>query len=482
MVYGCNLDSRLNQIKVEKFDAIIIGSGQAGNPLAKRLSNEGRRVALIELAFIGGTCINYGCTPTKTLVGLAKNVFQAGQAAEYGITLNNNIPDYESINRRKNKVVADFRNELERSLLQAPNITLFHGKASFSGYKEIRVQSGDSGYKSITAELIVINTGTRSSIPDMEGLQSVKFFTSKTILELNRLPKHLLIVGGGYVALEFSQIFRRMGSLVTIIEKSSRLLQKEDEDVALEISRILEAEGVKIVTDAVIRRVIRRGNDSIDIEILSSGKLFTLSGTHLLIAIGRTPNTEDLDLSKTGIQVDEKGFIPVNEYLETTESGIYALGDVKGGPAFTHVSYHDYIIMVNNLFDKNTSSTRNRLIPYCIFTDPELGRIGIAEKDATEMELDFSVAKMKTSSIARAIETGETTGFVKAIVDNKTNKILGVAVICTGGGELMSLLQIAMLGGLTYDQLRDTMFAHPTFAEAINNLFSPIHLQRGISS
>jgi dihydrolipoamide dehydrogenase len=476
------LDGRLNQMKMEKFDAIIIGSGQAGNPLAKRLSREGRRVAVIESAYIGGTCINYGCTPTKTLVGLAKDVIQARRASAYGIALNKDVPNYKLINQRKNEVVAYFREGLESSLVQDPNITVYQGKGRFSGYKEIHVQSEDSSYKSLTAELVFINTGTRARIPEIEGLQSVQFFTSKTILELEDLPKHLVIVGGGYIALEFSQIFRRMGSLVTIIEKSSGLLPKEDRDVGMEISRILEAEGVKIITDATIKRVFGETRKSVNIEICSPEKSQILSGTHLLIATGRTPNTEDLDLAKTGIQVDEKGFIPVNDHLETTESGIYALGDVKGGPAFTHVSYHDYIVLADNLFGKKTSSIRNRLIPYCVFTDPELGRIGLTEKEASEMGLDFSVAKMNTSFIARAIETGETSGFLKAIVDNKTKTILGVAVISPNGGELMSLLQIAMMGNLRYDQLRDTMFAHPTYAEAVNNLFSPTHLQPGISS
>ncbi len=463
--------------QVEKFDAIIIGSGQGGNPLAKRLSREGKRVAVVELGYIGGTCINYGCTPTKTLVGLAKNMIQARRASAYGIVLNNDVPDYTLIHQRKNEVVAAFREGLESSLVQDPNITVFHGKGRFSGYKEILVQFEDLSYKFITAESIFINTGARAHIPNIEGLPSVNFFTSQTILELERLPKHLVIVGGGYVALEFAQIYRRMGSFVTIIEKSSRLLQKEDEDVALEISQILEAEGVEIMTGAAIKRVVAETRESITIEILSPEKPYTLSGTHLLVATGRTPNTEDLDLSKTGLQVDEKEFIPVNDRLETTVSGIYALGDVKGGPAFTHVSYHDYIVLADNLFGKRTSSIRNRLIPYCIFTDPELGRIGLTEKEATAMGLSFSVAKMKTSFIARAIETGETSGFIKALVDNRTNQILGVAVISSNGGELMSLLQVAMLGNLTYDQLRDTMFAHPTYAEAINNLFNPIHLQ-----
>lgn len=462
---------------MEKFDAIIIGSGQAGNPLAKRLSREGMRVALVESAHVGGTCINYGCTPTKTLVGLAKNVTQAREASKYGIVLKNEVPDYKLIVRRKDEVVGVYRKGLEKRLSEDANITVFHGKGSFSGYKEIQVKLADLNYRSITADLIFINTGARAHIPNIEGLQSVNFLTSQSILDLDYLPKELLIVGGGYVSLEFAQLFQRFGSQVTIVEQSVRLLPKEDEDVGLEVIQILEAEGVKIITGATTKRVWANSMESVSVEILSEGKSQTVSGSHLLVATGRRPNTDDLNLPETGVQVDEKGFIPVNDYLETKVAGIYALGDVKGGPAFTHVSYHDYIVLTENLFDKKTSSIRNRLIPYCVFIDPELGRIGLTEKEANETGLDFSVAKMKTSFIARAVEVGETSGFIKAIVDNKTRKILGVAVICPNGGELMSLLQVAMMGSLTYDQLRDTMFAHPTYAEAVNNLFHPAHIK-----
>ena len=477
MVYGCFLDGCLNKVKVERFNAIIIGSGQAGNPLSKRLANEGMRVAVVEMAYIGGTCINYGCTPTKTLVGVARNIVQACRASDYGIVINSDVPDYKLINRRKDEVVEYYREKLERSLVDDPNITVYRGKARFSGYKEVSVQLDDVSFRSISADMIFINTGARPRIPGIEGLQSVKYYTSQTILDLQYLPKHLLIVGGGYIALEFSQIFRRLGTHVTIIEKSSGLLPHEDDDVGLVISQVLEVEGVRIITGATIRHVSAKANESIDIEILYAGKTHTLSGSHLLVAAGRLPNTADLDLSATNIRVDAKGFIPVNDQLETTEPGIYALGDVKDGPAFTHVSYHDYLLLAGKLLDNRSFSIRNRLIPYCVFTDPEFGRIGLTEKEASEKGLDFSVAKMKTSLIARAIETGETSGFIKAIVDNKTKKILGVAVICAGGGELMSLFQIAMLGGLTYEQLRDTMFAHPTYAEAINNLFNPVHLK-----
>jgi pyruvate/2-oxoglutarate dehydrogenase complex dihydrolipoamide dehydrogenase (E3) component len=304
----------------------------------------------------------------------------------------------------------------------------------------------------------------------------VPYFTSETILALEELPKQLLIIGGGYVALEFAQIFRRMGSDVTLIERSSRILQNEDEDVADELQLVLERDGVQVVLDAFIKRVGSTAGRMVDIEIISAGKPLHVSGTHLLIATGRTPNTETLDLFKTGIQTDSDGFIPVNDQLQTAVDGIYALGDVKGGPAFTHVSYHDHIVVTDNLLQGGYSSIEDRLIPYCIFTDPELGRIGVTEKSARQQGLQYSVAKMDTRYIARAAETSETTGFLKAIIDNNTRQILGAATICTGGGELMSLLQVAMHGGLTCDELRDMMFAHPTYAEAINNLFSPTHI------
>lgn len=464
---------------METFDAIIIGSGQAGNPLAKRLSKEGRRVALIESASVGGTCINDGCTPTKTLVGSAKNVFQAKHAAAHGLRVNDVTPDYQVIIERKNRIVAGFREGLEKSLMEDPNITLIKGKGSFSNHKELRVQGDDISDMDIGAESIFINTGSRPRIPEIEGLDSVRYLTSTTILELDALPEHLVIIGGGYVAVEFAQIYRRLGSLVTILERSSTMLHNEDEDVAKEIRRILEKENIQVISDASVKRVINKGHKNIDIEIVASEKPVTLSATHLLMATGRRPNTDDLDLFKTSIKTDKDGYIPVNDHLETEIAGIYALGDVKGGAAFTHVSYHDYVVLSQRMFEGKQSSIRDRLIPYCVFTDPELGRIGLTEKAAREKGLAFTVAKMKTSSIARAIETGETSGFLKAIIDNSTKKILGVAVICAGGGELMSLLQIAMTGGLTYDELRDTMFAHPTYAESINNLFSATHLRPG---
>jgi len=474
MLYGLLFKSS----NMEKFDAIILGSGQGGNPLAKKLSEQGKRVALVESEFIGGTCINYGCTPTKTLVGIAKTIFLARKAANYGITLNETVPNVKLVNDRKNDVVKSSRERLENVLLEDSNISFFQGVGSFSGYKEVRVKLDNLDNKAITADMIFINTGTHPRIPKIKGLPSVEFFTSKTIMDLEDIPDHLLIIGGGYIGLEFSQIFRRMGSQVTIIEQHPRLLSKEDDDVASMIHQVLEQEGIRIVTSAKIVGVSAvNGTEPIQIEILSQGKTVELKGSHLLVAAGDVPNTEQLDLSNTKIFVDEKGFIPVNEHLETEQAGIYALGDVKGGPAFTHVSYNDYVVLSDHLFGDKALSIDNRLVPYCLFIDPELGRIGLTEKEASEMNLDFSVAKMNTSAIARAIEIDQTLGFIKVIVENNSKKILGVAAICAGGGELMSLLQVAIIGDLTYVQLRDTMFAHPTYAEAINNLFNPIHLK-----
>lgn len=464
---------------MEKFDAIIIGSGQAGNPLAKRLSKEGKQVALIEPELIGGTCINYGCTPTKTLVEIAKEIYQANRAVQYGTNSVIDTIEYSTIKNKKDKIVSDFRNGLEKSLHKDPNITIFKGKARFTGHKEIEIDS--LSQNRITSEFIFINTGARPRIPTIEGLQTTTFFTSKTILELNTLPKHLLIIGGGYIALEFAQIFRRLGSSVTILEKSTRLLKNEDQDVAIELKSILENEGIQIMTDVAINRVSQRENQEINLEISILGKSLLLTGTHLLLATGRIPNTEGLELSKTGLCVTDDEFIPTKGNLETKVDGIFALGDVKGGPAFTHVSYHDYIIVSKNLLDGKKTSIHNRLIPYCIFTDPELGRIGLTELEARDKGLPFSVAKMETRFIARAAEAGQSTGFIKAIVDNESKMILGAAVICPGGGELMSLIQMAMLGGISYDQLHETIFAHPTYAESLNNLFRPENIQPGLS-
>lgn len=449
-----------------KYDAIIIGSGQAANPLAKKLAAAGWKTALIEKKWIGGTCINVGCTPTKTLIASGRVAYLVKRSSDYGIHSTDWSVDIDAIIRRKNAHVLQARESSTKSLLETPNLDVHFGTATFTGQKELTVTKEDSSVTAMTAEHIFINTGTKPVIPTIPGLDKVNFLTSDTILDLIEVPSHLVIIGGSYIALEFGQFYRRLGSEVTILEQHEHFLVKEDDDIAAEIRKILEEDGIRILTGARVNSVAAKGKD---IEIDTAPKI---TASHLLVATGRLPETVALNPQASGIAVDEHGFIKVNEKLETSTPGIFALGDVKGGPQFTHVSYNDYVILSKNLFENGNRNIADRPVVYCMFTDPELGRMGLTEKEAREKGLNIKVAKMSAAHIARAWENDETRGLLKAIVDADTGKILGAAMLTTVGGELMSMLQLAMMGGLTYDVLRDGMFAHPTFAESLNNLFS----------
>jgi len=324
--------------------------------------------------------------------------------------------------------------------------------------------------ENITADKIFINAGCRPTIPPIEGLDSISYLDSTSIMELDELPEHLIVIGAGYISLEFGQMFRRFGSKVTLLEHADRFLSREDEDVSREIKKFLEQEGIEIHTNCSVKEVLSN-NKKIVVETTVNDIEKNFTGSHLLIATGRTPNTDALQLSNTNIKTSERGHITVNEKLETNVEGVFALGDIKGGPEFTHISYNDHLIIYKNLFENCNETITHRLIPYCMFTDPQLGRIGLSEQEAKKKKLDFTIAKLPMNYVARALETGETTGFMKAIVDNQTKQILGAAIIGEQGGELMSMLQLAMMGGLTYDVLRSAVFAHPLYAESLNNLF-----------
>ena len=450
-----------------KYDAIIIGSGQAANPLAKKLAAAGWKTALIEKKWIGGTCLNTGCTPTKTLIASGRIAYLVRRSADYGIHTTDLSVDIEAVIRRKNAHVLQARESTARSLLETQNLDVHFGSAVFTGHKEIMLNRDDGTSGTMTAGHIFINTGTRPVIPSTPGLSAVNYLTSDTILDLMEVPKHLVIIGGSYIALEFGQYYRRLGSNVTILEAHDRFLVKEDEDIAAEIRKILEDDGIRILTGAKVSSVEpQQGSIGID---LGTQKI---TGSHLLVATGRMPETAALNVAGSGIAVDEHGFIKVNDKLETNVPGIYALGDVKGGPQFTHVSYNDHLILYKNLFEKGNESTTGRPTLYCMFTDPELGRVGLTESEARARGLRIKVARMAAAHIARAWENGETRGVLKAIVDADTGKILGAAMLAETGGELMTMLQLAMMGGITCDVLRDAMFAHPTFAESLNNLFA----------
>lgn len=456
------------------FDTIIVGSGQGGNPLALALAKAGQQVALVEREYVGGSCINFGCTPTKTMIASARVAHLVGRAKGYGVNATFGAVDLQAVLKRKQEMVESFRGGSEKRLLSTKGISLIKGSARFVGKKQLEVELSTGGKKLIKAETVVIDTGTSPAIPSIPGLDAAIALDSTSIMEIDRLPDHLLLLGGGYVGLEFGQMFLRFGSKVTIIQRSGQLLSREDEDIAEEIAAILRQEGMEVLLDTETLRVETPESEKIILTVRSDGKEKVLQGSHLLVATGRIPNTSYLDPAATGITIDENGFIPVNDRLETTVPGIYAIGDVNGGPAFTHISYDDHKILLENVLGGGNASVSGRILPYVVFIDPQLGRVGITEKEANELGYDYRVAKIPMSWVARALETDETRGMMKAIVDAKTGQILGAAILSVEGGELMSALQIAMLGKVPYTVLREGMFAHPTLSESFNTLFSAL--------
>ncbi|KQM72659.1 mercuric reductase [Pedobacter sp. Leaf216] len=455
---------------MKHYDAIIIGAGQAGTPLAKKLAEAGKKTAIIEKRLVGGTCINDGCTPTKAMVASARAVYQAKKAIDLGVEVGTVKIDFKKIKQRKDDIVTQFRSSSEKGIKGTKGLDLIFGTARFSGKKELTISLNNGGEEKLTADLIFINTGAKTSIPDIEGLNEIDFLTSTTILDLESVPAHLVVIGGNYIGLEFGQMFNRFGSKVTILEKSTGILAKEDQDISSALTEILTDEKIELITGVEIDK-IEKDKNQIHIELLSGKRKKKISATHLLVAVGRTPQTADLGLENCGVKLDDHGHILVNEKLETNIEGIYALGDVKGGPAFTHIAYNDYTIVYRNLIEGTDYSIHDRPVPYCMFTDPQLGRIGISEKEAKEKKLNYKVAVLPMTSVARGIETGETLGLMKAVVNADTKEILGAAILASEGGEIMSVLQMAMEGGITYDRIRYCVFAHPTYSESLNNLF-----------
>jgi pyruvate/2-oxoglutarate dehydrogenase complex dihydrolipoamide dehydrogenase (E3) component len=453
-----------------QYDAIVIGSGQGGKPLSTALARAGMRTALIERDHIGGTCVNTGCTPTKTMLASGRVAYLARRAADYGVRTGPISIDLQKVRQRKRDIVDFFRSRSQSGLESTANLHLIFGDARFSGPRSLEVSLKDGSQRSLSATNIFIDAGTRSALPRLDGLQSVPFMDNASIMELDSVPEHLLILGGGYIGLEFGHLFRRFGSQVTIVHSRGQLLTREDPDVADEIATIFRQDGITLVLNARASRV-SRADGSIRLEVLQEDHSTTLVGSHLLVATGRVPNTDTLNLSEAGVQVNDRGFIQVNDRLETTAAGIYALGDIKGGPAFTHISYDDFRIIRANLLEKKPASIANRLVPYVLFIDPQLGRVGMTETEARAQNRNIRVAKLPMSSVARALEVDETRGFMKAIVDRDSNLILGAAILGIEGGEIMSALEIAIMGKLPYTSLRDGVFAHPTLSESLNNLF-----------
>ncbi len=455
----------------EQVDVIIIGSGQAGNPLAGAFAGKGKKVVMIESKHVGGTCVNEGCTPTKTMIACAKVAEQARTGARYGVHTGPVTVNMEEVRARKRSVVDVWRSGSEKKLKDEKNIELVPGLGSFTSPSEVHVELNGGGTRSFTAPLIFLNTGLRSLTPPGMGLEDVPYLTNETVMELAEVPRHLLVLGGSYIAVEFAQMFRRFGAEVTIVSNGSQLLPREDPEIAASLLEIFMQDGIEVVLNGKATAAAKKA-DGIALTVQGKDGERTLTGSHLLLAAGRIPNTDKLNLEAAGLKPDEHGFLQNNSRLETDVPGIYVLGDIKGGPAFTHISYDDYRIISANLIEGGSRSTRGRSVPYTVFTDPELGRIGMTTEEAKKAGHSVRVAKMPAGSIARAYETGEDRGLFKVVVDRDTEQILGASVLAGQGGELAAMLQIAMEAKVPYTTLRDAVWAHPTWAESLNTIFS----------
>jgi pyruvate/2-oxoglutarate dehydrogenase complex dihydrolipoamide dehydrogenase (E3) component len=456
------------------YDAVVIGSGQGGTPLARALAEAGRKTALVEREHVAGTCINEGCTPTKTMVASARTAYVDRRSADYGVHDGPVTVAMPEVRSRKQSVVDDFRTSNENRIEATEGLDLIDGEARFTGPRTLAVRTNEGEELEIGADNIFINVGARPANPPIEGLDGVPALNSTSIMELDELPEHLLVLGGSYVGLEFAQMFRRFGSEVTIVQRGDHLMGREDPDVAEAVADIMREDGIEVLLAAQTTRVAQDDDGSILLTVSTPDGKRTLEGSHLLVAAGRPPNTETLDLDVAGIETDGRGFIKTNDRLQTSVAGIYAIGDVKGGPAFTHISYDDFRIIRANLLEGGNATIKDRLVPYTMFIDPQLGRIGLSEQEARDQGRDVLIAKIPMSYVARAIEMGETRGFMKAVIDAETNRVLGCAILGIEGGEIMAMIEIAMMGNLPYTALRDAVFAHPTLAESLNTLFSTV--------
>jgi len=460
--------------QTKHYDAIVIGAGQAGVPLSTTLAKAGWKTALIERVHVGGTCINEGCTPTKTMVASGRVAYLARRGADYGVQTGPVTIDMTKVRQRKRDIVDSFRNSGQRRIETTEGVDLLMGEASFTGPKALELRLNNGEMRQLTASTILINAGARPAKPSITGVEAVSTLDSTSIMELDVVPEHLLIVGGGYIGLEFGQMFRRFGSQVTVIQRGANLLAREDADVAEEVAKIMREDGLEVLleTKPISVKQLSEGNIQLMVQTKTGERI--LNGSHLLMAAGRVPNTDWLNLDAAGIQTDKRGFIQVNERLETNVPGIYGLGDIKGGPAFTHISYDDFRIIRTNLLEKGNASIHERLVPYTVFIDPQLGRVGLSETDARAQGRNIKVATLPMNYVARALEMDESRGFMKAVVDADTGQILGAAVLGIEGGEIMAILEVAMIGKVPYTVLRDGVFAHPTLAESLNNLFSTL--------
>ncbi|CAN7474775.1 FAD-containing oxidoreductase [Neorhizobium sp. LjRoot104] len=445
---------------MKTFDAIIIGAGQAGPSLAGRFNDAGKKVAIIERKHVGGTCVNTGCKPTKTLVASAYAAHLARRGGDYGVVLDSPVKiDMPTVLRRSHKVTLDSRHGNESWLEGMPNCTLIRGHARFEDKNTIRV-----GDELLTAPQIFLNVGGRAAIPDFPGISDVPYMTNSDIVMLDRVPKHLVIVGGSYIGLEFAQIYRRFGAEVTVVEKGPRLVGREDEEISQAIREILEAEGIHVRTGAECIR-FRKHEDGVAVGVDCTDGAPEVIGSDVLLAVGRRPNTDDLGLDKAGVELDARGYIKVGDDLSTNVAGIWAMGDCNGRGAFTHTAYNDFEIIAANLFDGENRKVSERKVGYALYIDPPLGRIGMTEAEAKKSGRKVLVGRQEMARVGRAVEKGETQGLMKFVADADTHEILGAAILGTGGDESIHGVLDMMNAGATYDTLRWAVPIHPTVSE-----------------
>lgn len=445
-----------------RYDAIVVGAGQAGPSLAAFFAGEGQKVALAEGGLMGGSCVNYGCTPTKTMRASARVAYQAKRSEEFGVLTGDVAIDFEKVMARKDKIVTNSRNGLNNWLENVENLDIYRTYAHFIGTDNglHKIQAGDDV---IEAERVYLNVGTRAFTPPIEGLDTVNYLDNVKLMGLTELPQHLIILGGSYIGLEMGQIFRRFGSDVTVIEYSSHLASREDKDVSEEIERIMVGEGINIYTNSKATHV-SQNIDSITVTFENNGNESSVSGTHLLVATGRVPNTDTLNLETIGLFTDKRGYIETNGQLETSVQGVYALGDINGRGAFTHTSYHDYEIVRDNWNGANRSAD-NRNMTYSMFTDPPLGRVGMSEREARESGKNILVMKHMAENVNRAKEDNERNGMVKLVVDADTEEFLGATTFIMQGDDVVQVVSNYMATGASYKIMKKALPIHPTIAE-----------------
>ena len=456
----------------EKIENVVLGGGEAGKYIAWELAKQGRSTMVIERGLVGGSCPNIACLPSKNVIRSAKIADLVHQSADYGIKATPATTDMQGVRRRKREMI-DGLIEIHRKRFAAPGIEFVLGEGRFVAPRTIEVHMAEGGVRRVIGERVFLNLGTHAAVPDIPGMATTNPLTHVEALELARLPAHLVVLGGGYVGVELAQAFQRLGSKVTVVQRGAQLLPREDPDVAEAVRGIFEQDGIDVVLGAETYAIEGRSGDQVRLRLRTAAGERAINGTDLLVAAGRTPNTQGIGLEVAGVELDRRGYVVVDDCLQTTATGVWAMGECAGSPQFTHVAFDDFRVVRDNLAGK-VRTTRGRLVPYCAFMDPELGRVGLGETDARRLGRDVRVVRLPMTSVLRARAIGETRGFMKALIDPENDHILGFTMLGADAGEVIAVVQMAMLAGLPYTGLRDAILTHPTMAEGLNVLFANV--------